>query len=42
MYVLGKMHKKVIKKLTSVHTRDEKKVKKHTTFKKKEIDMLEN
>lgn len=36
------MHKKEIKKLTSVHTRDEEKLKKHTTFFEKQFDMLEN
>ena len=36
------MHKKTSKKLTSIHTRDEKKVKNHTTFFKKQFDMLEN
>ena len=35
------MHKKKTKKLTSIHTRDEKKVEKHTTFFKKGLDMLE-
>ncbi len=36
------MHKKEFIKLTSVHTRNEKKVKNHTTFFEKVFNMLEN
>ena len=39
---LDKMHKKKLEKLTSIHTRDEKKVKNHTTFLKKRFNMLVN
>lgn len=39
---LDKMHKKELIKLTSVHTRHEKKRKNHTTLLKKRFEMLEN
>lgn len=39
---LGKMHKKGLIKLTSLHTRHEKKCKNHTTLLKKRFEMLEN